>query len=131
MGLGVVLQSPCGAQQSWSVRAEGRGCNNEAELRAILLALQMAIEAGAPRLHLFTDSRIAADHLGVGHKPPSIPAGLQALVGDIQRAAHGRIALSVEWSPRHRNHQADSLSRAAVGLPEKPAASARAQRKRR
>lgn len=116
MGLGVVLRSPGGDVQTRSVRAEGRGCNNEAELRAILLAVSLALDAGAQHLRLQTDSRIAADHLQPVARPPSIPPSLQALVSEIQSSASALAAFSVAWVPRHRNGKADALSRAALGL---------------
>ena len=46
MGLGVVLLSPDGARREQSGLAPGHGCNNEAELHALCLALDLALAAG-------------------------------------------------------------------------------------
>ena len=42
MGLGAVVTAPDGSRHPISITAEGRGCNNEAELRALMAAMQYA-----------------------------------------------------------------------------------------
>jgi hypothetical protein len=59
MGLGIVLVAPDGLRTEQSVLAGGTGCNNEAELRALRAALDLAFTAGARALLLRGDSDVA------------------------------------------------------------------------
>ncbi len=108
-------------------RRPGRnGCNNEAELRALLSALDAAAAAGARTLTLHSDSRFAVDCLN-GLDSTDVPRLVELLA-----AAHTAMGcfdqVRLVWLPRHRNAEADRLARAALGLAPKPAP---AKRKRR
>lgn len=119
LGLGVVLQSPDGAQTELSARGDGTGCSNEAELQAVCLALTHAHAAGARHLILTGDSDFAVRH-GAGLDHTAVPR-LVALIGQVHDWASHFEHLEFRWVPRHRNQAADRLSRAALGLPHKPA----------
>ena len=114
MGLGAVLTSPGGGQTHLSQTSSERGCNNEAELRALMLALREANSLGATALLVYSDSRVLVDQLGGGAaaQPIARLAGLfdeaRALLGLFDR-------LHLAWIPRHRNGAADELARAALG----------------
>lgn len=56
---------------------------------------------------------------------------LQALVAMIRGELGGFASVRLEWVPRHRNPDADRLSRAALGLPDKPAGRPSAKKKKR
>ncbi len=117
MGLGAVITEPGGMQHLLSITAEGRGCNNEAEARAMLAALAHAKQLGAAKLCIHTDSRVVADQLAdSGASSMSRIAGLfeelRALLATFESAR-------LVWLPRHRNAAADALARAAVGLAPK------------
>lgn len=123
MGLGAVLVSPEGARTALSLQAPGTGCNNEAELRALLLALAEARLQGARAVALFSDSRVLLEQLavpasGTAAVPPI--ARLAPLFEDARRALGHFAAVHWTWVPRHRNAEADALARAAVGLAPKP-----------
>lgn len=119
MGLGVVLRSPEGVESRYSGLGPGNGCNNQAELLALCKALEMAQEAGADDLLIRGDSDFAVRHSRGEAHTDVVP--LCALV-ERSRALLGRFsAAQVLWIPRHRNPAADQLSRAALGLPDKPA----------
>ena len=126
IGIGLLLVAPDGTQQALS-RAPGRsGCNNEAELRAILLALEHAEAAGARRLTIHSDSRFAVDCL-TGRDATQVPRLAELLAAT--HAAIGRFeAVTLAWLPRHRNAEADRLARAALGLLPKPPAKPKRRR---
>lgn len=138
MGLGVVLYLPDGARHAVSVVAEGWGCNNEAELLALIAALELAQRLGVRRLQVYGDSdlavRAAAFEPGNG-RAVVIPATqvdrLRRLMDRLPDLTGGFDFLQVIWRPRHRNGEADALSRLALGLPDKPAPVPRSKKRRR
>lgn len=125
IGLGGVLLSPAGERHELSKLAGVSGCNNEAELLAMLAVLELALNAGARHIELRGDSdfairagqaRWAADSPGITEIPRLVALirRLVELLGRFDSAVLG-------WIPRHRNGDADRLSRQALGLPHKPA----------
>jgi ribonuclease HI len=120
MGLGAVLVAPDGSRQALSEAAPERGCNNEAELRALMAALQRLIAEGATAARLYSDNSILVEQLrGAGDGPPV--ARLAPLFDEARALLAGFERSSVHWVPRHRNAEADALARAALGLAPKPA----------
>ena len=126
IGLGLLLVSPDGERRERSHATGRSGCNNDAELRAILAALEAAEAAGAQRLTIHSDSRFAVDCL-TGRDSTEV-ARLAELLAATQ-AAIGRFeAVTLAWLPRHRNAEADRLARAALGLLPKPPAKPKRRR---
>ncbi len=119
MALGAVLTSPTGEVHRLSQRLSGSGCNNEAEWRATVAVLSFALEHGARRLHLHTDSTQVRDHLSQPAQH-ALPPALQTWVDEARMLAASLLHVTVQWVPRHRNAQADALAREALGLPPKP-----------
>lgn len=129
LGLGAVLVGPLGQRQDYSAQAPGHGCNNEAELLALGKALELARQAGARHLVLRGDSDFAVRHLR-GEAHTGVPR-LLALIDETQALLARFASVRLEWVPRHRNPDADRLSRAAIGLPDKPALRPASRRRRR
>lgn len=128
MGAGAVITEPDGTRHTLSLASHATGCNNEAELRALTLALEDLKARGATAVLAYTDNSILVEQLGApGARPIARMAGLfddaRALLGSFEEA-------SLRWVPRHRNHEADALARASLGFAPKPAARA-AKKKRR
>ncbi|MBR0565915.1 ribonuclease HI family protein [Azoarcus sp. L1K30] len=119
LGIGVVLQSPDGQRQEISRRGAGNGCSNEAEMQALCAALALSHAAGATRLVLRGDSDFAVRH-GVGSTRTVAPRLKQWVDEALAWMARFEV-LELCWVPRHRNGDADRLSRAALGLVPKPA----------
>lgn len=119
MGLGAVLISPDGARHTLSEAAAGKGCNNEAEARAMMAALRMAAHLGANYVSVHSDSRVVVDQLtGDGGQPIE---RLDALFIELRALLATFEGSSVKWIPQQRNAQADALARTAAGLPPRPA----------
>ena len=129
IGLGVVLVSPDGERQEMSLPSGHSGCNNEAELRAIGAALELARKHGARTLNLCSDSRFAIDCL-TGIDSTEV-ARLADLLATIREALTGFDCVVLRWLPRHRNGEADRLARTALGLAPKPATGKSKQPKKR
>ena len=129
LGLGAVLRGPAGQHIELSTTAHGTGCNNEAELLALEQALFLAGKAGATHLRVHGDSDFVVRHLtGAAHTDI---AHLHAIIERLQVHLGRFVSARLEWVPRHRNPDADRLSRAALGLPDKPAARPISRRRRR
>ena len=117
MGLGVVLVAPDGTRHEFSTATDTRGCNNEAEARALMLALLEAQARGATELQIFSDSSLLVAQLGAGGAPPVLR--LAALYDEVAALLATFAHSSLHWIPRHRNGEADALARAALGLAPK------------
>lgn len=129
IGLGALLLGPAGQRMDVSEPGRHPGCNNEAELLALGRALELALAAGAQHLVVKGDSDFAVRHL-TGEAHTAVPR-LAGLIDDT-RALLGRFAsVRLEWVPRHRNPDADRLSRAAIGLVDKPPLRPASRRRRR
>ena len=120
MGLGAVLTAPDGTRHLLSALADGRGCNNEAELRALMAALQEARQRGAAALVIHCDNSVVVEQLAGTAAEPFLR--LASLFDEVRAVLRSFPAARLVWIPRHRNREADALARAAVGLmPKNPA----------
>lgn len=130
MGIGAVLLTPDGHRHTLSEKLSESGCNNEAELQALVAGLRLARALGADAVCIYTDSDLIARQLGAnGHEPD--PARLQALLAQARAVLGGFASHTLGWVPRHRNQEADALARAALDMAPKPAAWPSGRRKLR
>lgn len=118
IGLGVLLLDPGGLRHEFSAPTSSSGCNNEAELLALEQALRLAHSAGARAVMLRSDSDFVVKHVN-GLQQTDV-VHLQTLVQRVRAQLDSFSRSTLAWIPRHRNQDADRLSRAALGLPEKP-----------
>jgi ribonuclease HI len=123
MGLGAVLVGPDGtAQHHISEATTFTGCNNEAELRALLRALQWLepkVDPASITLQVVSDSSLLVDQLGALTAAPI--ARLAPLFEEARSVLQRFAQVDLQWVPRHRNGAADTLARAALGLAPKVA----------
>jgi ribonuclease HI len=119
MAVGAVITSPSGQVHPLSRALHAVGCNNEAELRALMAALSEAQALGARQVKLFTDNSILVEQLGdsLDRALPARPIErLEALFMEARVLMRGFDQVCLNWVPRHRNGQADALARAALGM---------------
>lgn len=114
MGLGAVMTEPDGTRHTLSQATRIKGCNNEAELRALMAALQEVQRRGAAALLVYCDNSILVEQLGVTDAQPI--ARLAGLFKEARQLLASFAYVSLQWLPRHRNEQADALARAALGI---------------
>lgn len=113
-----MLIAPDGRREEKFLLLNASGCNNEAELHALCAALDMAAAAGARRLVLRGDSDVALRYV---RGPDSTQiARLCLLVAQAHERLRRFDEVHLLWIPRHRNGDADRLSRQALGLPPSP-----------
>jgi ribonuclease HI len=106
--IAAVLVGPDGAEQARLAEPIGRATAGEAEYRAILLGLGLALAHGLDTLEVCSDSRLAI--AAVEGRLPDDP-GLAALVADIHAIAAGFASVRWRWHPRADNELADALVR--------------------
>lgn len=116
MAIGVVLTGPDGSQHTIGQVLHGRGCNNEAELRALQAGLLRAQELGASSLRIYTDSQWVIEQLA----PQTVPGvhvrptlRLAPWLEVVQPLVHSFEQVQWRWIPRHLNTEADALARQA------------------
>jgi ribonuclease HI len=126
MGLGAVVTAPDGTRHPLSITAEGRGCNNEAELRALMAAMQYARQHGAAELIIHCDNSVVVQQLAGTAREPFLR--LAPLFDEVRTELRSFESTRLVWIPRHRNREADALARAAVGLMPKSTPTARRRR---
>lgn len=126
IGIGIVLMAPDGQRSEQSFVPRESGCNNEAELLALCAVLMLAREAGVRCLQVRGDSSIAVRYVN-GLDTTRITR-LLILIQRAQTLMSDFDEVALTWVPRHRNLDADALSRSALGLPAKPVAAHRRQR---
>ena len=122
LGLGAVITQPDGTRHTLSQATHTTGCNNEAELRALTLALEALRARGATSIRAYSDNSILVEQLSAADARPI--ARLAPLFDDARALLGAFEEASVQWIPRHRNAEADALARAALGFAPKPAAKA-------
>jgi ribonuclease HI len=126
MGMGAVLTEPDGAKHTLSQATTSKGCNNEAELRALIAALREGKARGAKALRVYCDSRVLVEQLGDPENKPNVKpvARLAGLFDEARALLESFEQATLQWVPRHRNAQADALARAALGMQPKRVAKA-------
>jgi ribonuclease HI len=129
MGAGAVITAPDGTRHALSQASHAVGCNNEAELRALTLALGELKALGATAVRAYTDNSILVEQLGGAAARPivrmaALYEAARALLASFEEA-------SLQWVPRHRNQEADALARASLGVGPKPPSKAGKKTRRR
>ncbi|NMM80435.1 ribonuclease H [Acidovorax sp. SRB_14] len=117
IGLGAVFTEPNETRHTLSQAAQEKGCNNEAELRALLAALHELKLRGADALLIHCDSSVVVEQVGSGTAKPI--ARLAPLIDQARALLHSFDQATLVWIPRHRNTEADALARAALGMAER------------
>lgn len=126
IGVGALLVAPDGTRHTLSLEAAERGCNNEAEARALIVALETALDLGARDVSIQCDSDVVVQQVAGAARTKierlaSLFEHARALLARFERA-------ELRLVPRARNRDADTLARAALGLGPKEA---RVRRRRR
>ncbi|MFZ4289140.1 ribonuclease HI family protein [Variovorax sp. HJSM1_2] len=117
MGLGAVWTAPDGACHTLSQATHSIGCNNEAELRALMAVLRELQREGATAIVVHSDNSVVVQQVG-GHTAKPI-ARLAALFDEARTLFQSFEDARLMWIPQHRNAEADALARAALGMGER------------
>lgn len=114
MGLGAVITAPDGTRHTVSKATHTVGCNNEAEFRAVMAAVQEARTQGARALLIHSDSTIVVEQLGQANAKAI--ARLSHVIDEARALLQSFDQVQLKWIPQHRNSDADALARKALDL---------------
>jgi len=109
---GVHVTGPDGAELAGLYGYLGRATNNVAEYQALIHGLRYALERGARRVRVFSDSELVVRQMQGVYKvkhPDMIPLHREATLL-LRRFEHAQ----VQHVPRERNREADRLANRAL-----------------
>jgi ribonuclease HI len=107
-GIGVVISTPEGEEiLAWG-EGIGRATNNVAEYRAAIAGLNQALELGASRVRLLSDSELLIHQITGRYRVKN--AGLKPLHAEITSLLGRFDDWEAEYVPREQNQQADALA---------------------
>lgn len=109
---GVVIERPGGEILARFGRHLGRGTNNEAEYRAVIVALEEARRFGAEEIEIRTDSELLARQLAGRYKVRA--ANLKPLFKKATSLLRGFRRSDVRHVPREENRDADRMANLAL-----------------
>ncbi len=111
-GFGIVLQKPSGEGVRKVQGYLGTGTNNVAEYRALLVALETALQMGCKRLKVFSDSQLVVSQIQGFYRvtaPHLVP-----LFEEVRRLIGSFSSFRISHIPREKNGEADRLANAAI-----------------
>ncbi|KAL2241737.1 UNVERIFIED_CONTAM: Retrovirus-related Pol polyprotein from transposon opus [Sesamum indicum] len=113
-GAGILIEGTGGMEIEVAVRLSFPITNNEAEYEALLLSLELALEAGAQILEVYTDSQLVAMQIeGIYEtKEKSMTEYLKRAKEWMQKFSK----CTVQQIPRSENERADALSKLGATL---------------
>lgn len=114
IGLGAVMTAPDGTRHTLSQAPQDQGCNNEAEVRALMAALRQLQSLGVQAVRAYCDNSIVVEQV-TGRAARPVPR-LAALFDEARALLAAFAQVEVLWIPGHRNAEADALARAALGM---------------
>jgi len=111
--IGAVIKDGQGSVLARISRRIGITTNNQAEYRAIIVALEEAIRLGAARVEVKSDSELAVKQLNGRYRVKN--PGLRPLHQRVRELQSRFQSFSIAAIPRRQNAEADRLSNAALG----------------
>jgi len=92
----------------------GRATNNQAEYRAVIAALEKAIELGAKHVEVNSDSELVVRQVNGRYRVKN--AALKPLYQKVKQLQGLLRGFTITHIPRERNTEADKLTNAALDL---------------
>ena len=121
--IGVLFRQQDGPELCQHAEAIGRATNNQAEYRAVLVALEHCERWGVGRVHLLVDSELVARQLMGVYRVKS--PDLMPLFQQAMHLARRRREFRIRHIPRASNAHADHLANLALDAVEKSSPRAR------
>ena len=111
-GAGAVLEADDGRVIVEVCRYLGEMTNNQAEYRALLLALEEAKSVGAKHLAIFADSELMVKQIKGEYKVKN--EGIKPLFAEALKLLRAFRDYNIEHVPRDKNRHADRLANLAI-----------------
>ncbi|KAL2237861.1 UNVERIFIED_CONTAM: hypothetical protein Sindi_0977800 [Sesamum indicum] len=103
-GAGILIQGLGGVEMEVAARLSFSTTNNEAEYKALILELELAYEAGAHNLEVYTNSQLVAMQIDETYETKEKSRRTKLLMQQFDKC-------SIRQIPRSENDRADSLSK--------------------
>ncbi|XP_073153648.1 uncharacterized protein [Henckelia pumila] len=113
-GVGVLLIFPQGDEIRLAFKLDFRASNNDSEYEALLIGLRAAKQAGAARVHLYSDSQLVAQQVNGSYEVKS--KKLKEYMRAIEDARGLFDEVMFEQIPRENNEKSDHLAKMASSL---------------
>lgn len=110
--IGAILKDPRGKVVATISQAIGVATNNEAEYRAIVAALEKALNLGAKQIELRSDSELVVNQLNGRYKIKS--TALRPFYLEVAKFLGQFEKITVTYVPREQNTEADRLANEAL-----------------
>ncbi len=110
--IGAVIKDEKGNTITTISRCLGTTTNNQAEYRAIIAALEKAINLGVRQVTLYSDSELVVKQINGRYKVKN--ATLRPLYQEVVKLAGKLESLKISNIPRTRNAEADKLANKAL-----------------
>ncbi len=111
-GAGAVLTGADGSVVAEVCSYLGEATNNQAEYRALLLAIDEALRHGATRLAIYADSELMVKQIRGEYRVKN--EELRPLHGEIVKRLREVKQYTIEHVPREKNKHADRLANRAI-----------------
>ncbi|XP_065007552.1 uncharacterized protein LOC135638367 [Musa acuminata AAA Group] len=110
-GAGLVLLAPDGCSFERSLRFRFKATNNEAEYKALLAGLRLALEMQVDAIHVLTDSQLVAKQLSGGYEARD--ATMAKYLARVRDLTPRFPYFTLSNVPREENERADALAKLA------------------
>ncbi len=110
--IGATIKSETGSLIAAISQSIGRATNNQAEYRAIIAALEKAIELGARQVDIRLDSQLVVRQVGGGYRVKN--TGLKPLYQRVKQLLGLLEGFTITHIPREQNAEADNLASMAL-----------------
>ena len=110
--IGVIIKDEQGRLITSISQPIGRATNNQAEYRAVIAALEKAIELGAKQVDIKLDSQLVVRQISGRYRVKN--AALKPLYQQVKHRQSLLEGFTVTNIPRQRNREADSLAYKAL-----------------
>ncbi|XP_073131758.1 uncharacterized protein [Henckelia pumila] len=114
MWSGCAFDLPPGDEIRLAVRLDLRASNNESEYEVVLIGLRAAKQAGAARVHMYSDSQLVAQQVNGSYEVKS--EKLKQYMRAVEESRSLFDEVMFEQIPRENNEKADSLVKMASSL---------------
>jgi len=110
--IGAIIKDEQGRVMASISRSIGRATNNQAEYRAIIAALEKAIELGAKQVDIKLDSQLVVRQISGQYRVKS--AALKPLYQQVKHLLGLVEGFTITHIPRQQNREADNLAYLAL-----------------
>ncbi len=110
--IGVVIKDEQGATLARLSRYIGKTTNNQAEYRALIAALEKAVQLGARKVSVYSDSELVVRQITGRYRVKN--AELKPLFQKITQLQSRLEHFSISHIPRHQNTEADMFANRAL-----------------